>query len=334
MPSHAQRPASSPRAERVIAEFLNYIQVEKRLSRNTAEAYERDLRRYAGFLAERGLDPAGARRTHVQEYLGTLYRAHLDSRSIARSLSTLRGFYRQLLRDGVIAADPTLNLDSPKTWKMLPKYLALEDVDRLLAAPDRSRAHGARNGAMLDLLYATGLRVSELVSLRLADLHADEGYLQATGKGNKQRLVPVGRGALRSLAAYLSASRAASGVRGPGDSPVSEGGPRARLLGRRSSSYLFVTNRGTRMTRQCFWQIISACGRRAGIRQRITPHLLRHSFITNALRGGMNPLVLARIAGHSSLRMIDQVYSHLNTSDSYEAMLRLLVASGERDGSV
>ena len=291
-----------------MAEFLNYIQVEKRLSPNTAEAYERDLRRYAGFLAQRGLDPAGARRTHVQEYLGALYRAHLDSRSIARNLSTLRGFYRQLLRDRVITADPTLNLDSPKTWKTLPKYLALEEVDRLLAAPDRSRPHGARNGTMLDLLYSTGLRVSELVTLRLGDLHPDEGYLQATGKGNKQRLVPVGKVALQSLAAYLYAS----GVQGPGASPTCQGGPRARLLGRRSSGYLFVTNRGTRMTRQCFWQIISACGRRAGIRQRITPHLLRHSFATHLLERGADLRSVQQMLGHADISTT-QIYTHVLT---------------------
>ncbi len=305
-PANSGPPAGGPEAsratQRLIAEFLNYIQVEKRLSRNTAQAYERDLRRYADFLARRGLSAGQAGRTDVQEYLGALYRARLDSRSIARHLSTLRGFYRQLLRDGAVSADPTLNLDSPKTWKTLPKYLTLEEVDRLLAAPDRAQPRGARDGVMLDLLYATGLRVSELVALRASDVHLDAGYVQATGKGNKQRLVPMGKAAQRSLAAYLD-------VTGP------QGGPRAQLLRGRSSPYLFVARGGRPMTRQRFWQIISACGRRAGpaLRgQRITPHLLRHSFATHLLERGADLRSVQQMLGHADISTT-QIYTHVLT---------------------
>jgi len=287
--------------QRLIAEFLNYIQVEKRLSRNTVQAYGRDLRRYGDFLARRDLTANQAGRTDVQEYLGALYRAPLDSRSIARHLSTLRGFYRQLLRDGVVSADPTLNLDSPKTWKTLPKYLTVEEVDRLLAAPDRSQPRGARDGAMLDLLYATGLRVSELVCLRVSDVHLDAGYLLATGKGNKQRLVPMGKAAQSSLAAYL-------GLSSPG------GGPRAQLLRSRpaGSPYLFVARGARPMTRQRFWQIISACGRRAGIRQRLTPHLLRHSFATHLLERGADLRSVQQMLGHADISTT-QIYTHVLT---------------------
>ena len=304
-----------PQTGRLIAEFLNYIRVEKRLSRNTALAYERDLRRYAEFLAGCGVPAAAAQRAHVREYLASLYRARLDSRSIARHLATLRGFYRQLLRDraagpsparssardgagkskapssALDGADPTLNLDSPKTWKTLPQYLSVEEVDRLLAAPDRTQPRGARDGVMLDLLYATGLRVSELVALRVGDLQADYGYLQVTGKGNKQRLVPVGKVALESVARYLSEAR-------------------GRLLRGRSSAFLFVTRRGRPMTRQCFWQIISACGRRAGIRQPINPHLLRHSFATHLLERGADLRSVQEMLGHADISTT-QIYTHV-----------------------
>ncbi len=278
-------------ARRLIAEFLNYIRVEKRLAPNTAAAYERDLRRYAAFLEKSGRSPEQATRVDVQRYLASLYAAKLDGRSIGRHLVTLRGFYRQLLRDGVLPTDPTLNLESPRTWKILPRYLALEDVDRLLAAPDATTPQGARDRAMLELLYSTGLRVSELVALRTGDLHAELGYVQVTGKGNKQRLVPVGRSAVEAVAAYLR-------------------GPRQALLGRRASPYLFVSRRGTRLTRQAFWKIIAAAGRRAGIRPRLSPHLLRHSFATHLLARGADLRSVQQMLGHADISTT-QIYTHV-----------------------
>ncbi len=275
---------------RLIAEFLNYVRVEKRLSANTAAAYGRDLRRYAGTV-EKGPGLARAARSDVQRYLAILYKAGLDSRSIARHLATLRGFYRQLRKDGVTESDPTTNLESPRTWKTLPKFLALEDVDRLLATPDAATALGARDRAMLELLYSTGLRVSELVSLRTGDLRADLGYLQVTGKGNKQRLAPVGRSALAAVAGYAGAARSA-------------------ILGRRASPFLFVSRRGPRLTRQAFWKMIVAAGRRAGIRQALTPHLLRHSFATHLLARGADLRSVQQMLGHADIATT-QIYTHV-----------------------
>ncbi len=278
-------------ARRLIAEFLNYIRVEKRLGANTAAAYGHDLRCYAGFLekGERSLETAT--RADVQRYLSALYEVGLDGRSIARHLVTLRGFYRQLLRDGRIPADPTLNLESPRAWKTLPRYLSLEEVDRLLRAPDPSTPLGARDRAMVELLYSTGVRVSELVALRAGDLHAELGYLQVTGKGNKQRLVPVGRSALAAVAAYLR-------------------GPRQTLLGRRASAHLFVSRRGARLTRQAFWKSIRAAGRRAGIRQSLNPHLLRHSFATHLLARGADLRSVQQMLGHADISTT-QIYTHV-----------------------
>jgi integrase/recombinase XerD len=276
---------------RLIAEFLNYIRVEKRLSQNTAAAYERDLRRYAAFVEKGGGGLAAATRADVQRYLAGLYSAGLDSRTIARHLVTLRGFYRQLLRDGMVSADPTLNLESPKTWKTLPHYLSMEEVDRLLAAPDAATPLGVRDRAMLELLYSTGLRVSELVTLRSGDLHPELGYIQVTGKGNQQRLVPVGRPALQAVEAYLH-------------------GPRQALLGRRASPFLFVTRRSQRPTRQAFWKSIGALGRQAGIRQTISPHLLRHSFATHLLARGADLRSVQQMLGHADISTT-QIYTHV-----------------------
>lgn len=283
----------SPETRRVLADFLNFIRVEKRLAANTAQAYRRDLDRFAGFLAGQGTGPVDARRLAVQEYLGELMRSGMGERSVARHMATLRGFYRFLLQEKRVAEDPTLNLASPKIWKTLPKYMAVEDVEKLLAAPDRGQPRGLRDGAMLDLLYASGLRVSELISLRVGNLQEEGSYafLQVTGKGNKQRLTPVGQQALASVHAYLRDAR-----------PV--------LLRGRTSPYMFVTNRGRPMTRQCFWQIISAYGRRAGLARPLTPHLLRHSFATHLLEGGADLRSVQQMLGHADISTT-QIYTHV-----------------------
>jgi len=282
--------------ERLVAEFLNYVRVEKRLSRNTAAAYQRDLRRFASWVAKRGLDLSGLTHLHLQEYLGDLYRGKLDGRSVARHLSTLRGFFRQLLLDRRITEDPTVDLESPKTWKTLPKAITLPEVDRLLTPSAASNGHHAtttRDDAMLQLLYATGLRVSELVNLREENWHEDAGIciLQVTGKGGKQRLTPVGRQAAAMVKEYRR-------------------GARREILGERSSPYLFVTARGKPMTRQSFWQIISRRGRLAGIERPITPHSLRHSFATHMLENGADLRSVQQLLGHSDISTT-QIYTHV-----------------------
>jgi integrase/recombinase XerD len=284
--------------DRLIAEFLNYVRVEKRLSRNTAASYQRDLRRFAAWVAKRGLDLASLTRVHLQEYLGDLYRGKLDGRSVARHLSTLRGFFRQLVLDRRITEDPTVNLESPKTWKTLPKAITLQEVDRLLApsvlaiAPEHRRT-ALRDDAMLQLLYATGLRVSELINLKEENWHEDSGVciLQVTGKGGKQRLTPVGRQAAAMVKEYRR-------------------GVRRELLGDRTSPYLFVTARARPMTRQSFWQIISRRGRLAGIERPLTPHSLRHSFATHLLENGADLRSVQQLLGHSDISTT-QIYTHV-----------------------
>jgi integrase/recombinase XerD len=282
--------------DRLIAEFLNYVRVEKRLSRNTAAAYQRDLRRFAAWVAKRGLDLPAIARVHLAEYFGDLYRNKLDGRSVARHLSTLRGFFRQLLLDRRLTDDPTVNLESPKTWKTLPKAITLAEVDRLLAPSSATAKHHTtmlRDDAMLHLLYATGLRVSELVNLREENWHEDGGicFLQVTGKGGKQRLTPVGRQAAAMVKEYRR-------------------GARRELLGDRSSAYLFVTARGKPMTRQSFWQIISRRGRLVGIERPLMPHSLRHSFATHLLENGADLRSVQQLLGHSDISTT-QIYTHV-----------------------
>jgi integrase/recombinase XerD len=287
---------------RLVAEFLDFSRVEKRLSANTVAAYGRDLRRYCLFLEQRQRPAREATRIDVQEYLASLYRAKLDGRSIARHLVTLRGFYRQLLVDGVVSEDPTLNLQSPHTWKTLPKYLSAEDVEKLLQAPDRSTPEGLRDRAMLELLYSSGLRVSELVGLRMGEVHEAVGYVQITGKGGKQRLVPVGRPALAALEEYQRRAR-------------------PELLGRRTSPFMFVSRRGTRLTRQGFWKALGGVALRAGLGRRFSPHTLRHTFATHLLAGGADLRSLQQMLGHADISTT-QIYTHVASEQLKRAYLR------------
>ena len=271
--------------------YLNYCRMEKGLSNNSMEAYSADLARFAGFAGNRGEIPDTER---VRLYLDSLYQAGLSSRSIARHLTTLRGFYTFLLREGVIDADPTRHLGAPKQWQTIPKFLNREEIDRLIDSPDVSRANGLRDRAMLELLYATGLRVSELCHLGVSDLDLGLGYLRTTGKGNKQRLVPVGKAAIQAIESYLTQGRPA-------------------LLKRRASRYLFVTARGGCLTRQAFWKLLAAYGRKAGIFRGLTPHVLRHSFATHLLEGGADLRSVQVMLGHADISTT-QIYTHVMRS--------------------
>jgi integrase/recombinase XerD len=270
-----------------IDSFLAFCRIEKGLAANTIEAYHRDLRRFAEFC------PAGAETNSevVRRYLDTLYAAGLSSRSIARHLTTLRNFYQFLLREGKVENDPVGPLPLPRQWKNLPKYLNLEQVERLLAAPPKDKPNGIRDRAMLELLYATGVRVSELCAVEMAGLNLDHGYVRVLGKGNKERLVPVGRSAIAALAEYLA-------------------GARQQLLKGRGSKYLFVTARGSLMTRQSFWMLLTAYGRKAGIWQKLTPHVIRHSFATHLLEGGADLRSVQTMLGHADITTT-QIYTHV-----------------------
>jgi len=249
------------------------------------EAYRRDLEKCLSFTKVLP-DQEGLR-----SYIDSLYANGLAGRSIARHMTTLRNFYGFLLREGQIETDPTALLPLPKQWKNLPKYLNTQEVEGLLAAPDENRATGLRDRAMMELLYATGLRVSELCQVQLSDLDHESGLIRVTGKGNKQRIVPVGAKALSAVAEYLA-------------------GPRGKLLRGRGSPYLFVTARGTRMTRQAFWKLLAGHGKKVGIFRRLSPHVVRHSFATHLLEGGADLRSVQMMLGHADISTT-QIYTHV-----------------------
>lgn len=274
-----------------LAAFLNYVRVEKGLAGNTVEAYRRDLDKFLTFVERRKLTLQKVRREDVVEFLRSLYSQKLDSRSVARHLASVRNFFKFLCLEKIVNQDPSADIESPKIWKTLPKYLSPEEVDRLLAQPQAATSLGGRDKAMLELLYSTGLRVSELVNLKLGDLQFEMGYLRCLGKGSKERLIPVGKPALKAVEKYLRSAR-------------------PRLVGERLTPQLFVNRHGRRLTRQGFWKILRAYGRRAGIKTPLTPHRLRHSFATHLLERGADLRSVQLMLGHADISTT-QIYTHV-----------------------
>ncbi len=274
-----------------ISGFINYIAVEKGLSQNTVNSYKSDLVKLQQFLEKRRLGLVSVTHGNLQEFVNTLQQQRLDGRSISRILVTVRGLFRWMVLEGKRTKDPSENIESPKVWKKLPKVLSPDQVDKLLSQPDQSQHRGIRDKAMLEVLYATGLRVSELVSLQLRDLRPDLGYLHCQGKGGKVRVVPLGRSALAALEQYLSRSRQS-------------------LLKGRTSRLIFLNYRGTGMTRQGFWKILTVYGRKAGIRGSLKPHALRHSFATHLLQRGADLRAVQMMLGHSDISTT-QIYTHV-----------------------
>jgi integrase/recombinase XerD len=279
-------PARSPSGS--VRSFLNFCRVEKGLSANSIQSYQLDLLKLTEKF-ERPSETLGAQ--DLSTYVESLYAAGLSPRSIARHITTLRNFYRFLMQEGKVASDPTEFLASPKQWTTLPKYLNRTEVDRVLAAPSEDKPSGCRDRAMLELLYAAGLRVSELCTLPVSAVEMDAGLLRVTGKGNKQRIVPFGESAKEALEKYLS-----------------EGRP--YLLKGRASRALFVTNRGGAMTRQAFWKLLRGYGLRAGLKQALTPHVVRHSFATHLVEGGADLRSVQIMLGHADISTT-QVYTHV-----------------------
>lgn len=274
-----------------ITAFLNYAQVERGLAANTVAAYGRDLEKFASHCHDRKLALGRVERSQVVDFLGQLYRQGLDSRSVARCLVAVRNFFRFLRQENVIRHDPTEHIESPRVWKRLPKFLTQNEVERLLAAPDTRGLMGLRGQAMLEVLYATGLRVSELVQLKVSDLQLEAGYLRCLGKGNKERLVPLGRKATAALEAYLRDGR-------------------PRLAKRRASAHLFLSQRGQGMTRQNFWHLLTGYARAAGLRGPLSPHVLRHSFATHLLERGADLRAVQVLLGHADISTT-QIYTHV-----------------------
>ncbi|HXL23062.1 MAG TPA: site-specific tyrosine recombinase XerD [Candidatus Dormibacteraeota bacterium] len=273
--------------------FLNHIRVEKGLSPNTLTAYRRDLMKFEVFAKKRKLTLESVTRDHLVDFLATLYRQKLESRSVARNLVTLRNFFRYAQVEELVTCDPSANLESPKVRRKLPGYLKLADVERLMTQPDQKTPLGLRDRAMLEVLYSTGLRVSELTGLRVADVDMKVGSVRCIGKGDKERIVPVGRKAVGMVEKYLREARPQLVVKKTG-----------------AITALFLNRRGKALTRVGVWKILSDYGREAGLRAPLTPHVLRHSFATHLLERGADLRSVQLMLGHSDISTT-QIYTHL-----------------------
>jgi integrase/recombinase XerD len=271
--------------------YLDHLRVERRLAPLTIESYARDLAALGRFAESSGARIEALTRPDLEAFVRGLMGAGLSPRSAARAVACVRGLYRFLVLDRRLETSPAADLRAPRAWPALPKFLSPDEVDRLIAAPDTTTPKGIRDRAMIELLYATGLRVSELVGLRPPDLNLEAGYLTCTGKGDKQRLVPMGDQAIGWVRRYLQASRPA-------------------LLGRRASPRLFLNARGGALSRVGFWKLLRAYGVKAGVPRGLSPHVLRHSFATHLLDRGADLRAIQMMLGHADLSTT-QIYTHV-----------------------
>lgn len=297
------KPPRRGEIESMMLDFLAYLELERGLSRNTLEAYRSDLLQFGRFLERRGVGVTEATHNDLAAFLSELAgtepggasgggRAPAAAATLGRKVACLRSFYRHLRREGVIAHDPSADLHGPRKTQRLPRVLTRQEVARLLREPSGTEPLALRDRALLELMYACGLRVSEVIGLELRDVDLEEGMLCARGKGSKERLVPVGRQAIAALQAYLARGRPA-------------------LLGTRSEAKLFVNRRGGGLTRQGLYKIVQGHARGAGLQERMSPHTLRHSFATHLLAGGCDLRSLQEMLGHADLATT-QVYTHLS----------------------
>lgn len=275
--------------------FLNYIRVERGLSANTLDAYGSDLFKFTRFLSQRKLSLAKVQRDDVVDFLSSLYRGGLDSRSVARHLVTVRSFFKFLVIDDIVSNDPTMNLESPKIRQTLPSFLSVKEVEKLLALPDLNSPLGVRDRALLDVLYSCGLRVTELISLRADNIDFELGCIRCIGKGDKERLVPIGRKALESVVKYIRDAR-----------PVLLRSRRRAKL----SNAIFLNRQGGQLGRVGVWKILAAYGRALGLRKKLTPHKLRHSFATHLLERGADLRSVQMMLGHADISTT-QIYTHV-----------------------
>jgi integrase/recombinase XerD len=268
-----------------IDRFLQYLRIEKGVADNTVQSYKHDLAMYREHLGTVGL--LEAQKVDVSKFLKFLYARHLKPRSATRAFAAVRGLHKFLILERAATENPTANVDQPRWWKPLPNVLAFEEVDKLLSVPDTATSKGLRDKAMLEVLYATGLRVSELIGLRLDGVDTDIGFVRCMGKGSKERIVPLGASAVSAVAAYLQVRRV-----------------------RKSTNYLFLNNRGEKLSRMGFWKLLREYGIRAGIKKKLTPHVLRHSFATHLLERGADLRAVQTMLGHSNISTTE-IYTHV-----------------------
>jgi integrase/recombinase XerD len=274
-----------------IQAFVNYLRVDKGLSKNTLDSYRRDIDKFAALMRERNLAVPKITRADVVDFLTSLYYRGLDSRSVARHLATIRHFFRFCMQEGLTTSDPAFTIESPKLTQNLPQFLSVTEVEQLLKAPDTTSVLGLRDRAIIELMYSTGIRVSELCGIKLSDLRSDPGILRCIGKGDKERLVPVGRQAVEIVQRYLVESR-------------------PQLLRDKISPYLFLNQLGGQMNRIAIWTLLRQYGRKAGLIKLLKPHMLRHSFATHLLDRGADLRSVQLMLGHSDISTT-QIYTHV-----------------------
>jgi len=282
--------------ESTIHVFLSYLRVERALAQNSILAYGRDLKRFSEFVRKRQKNKVEeVTREDIVDFLSNLYKEKMDSRSVARYLVSLRGLYKFAMMEGLVNTDPTENFESPKIRNSLPTYLRVEEINKLLEAPNLSTPVGLRDRAMLEILYSTGLRVSELLNLRISDIDMRVGCVRCIGKGDKERLVPIGRKAIEAIEQYLAHGR-------PKFARPSSPPPHSHVL--------LLTSVGRRLSRVGIWKIIHNYGVRLGLRGRLTPHKLRHSFATHLLERGADLRSVQLMLGHADISTT-QIYTHV-----------------------
>lgn len=272
--------------------YLNYLRVEKGLAANTVKAYEADVGEFLKFLQDAGLALPGVTRDILRDFIQRLYE-RLSPRSVHRKIVGLRSFFQFLLRDGYLQIDPTETLEAPKTWRSLPVYLTEEEVENLLSRPNLGSRKGLRDRAMLEILYATGIRVSELVRLKSREARLDLGLVRVAGKGGRERMVPMGDSAAHFVERYVKESYPEYARR------------------RRSTEFLFLSQKGGPMTRQNFWRIVRDYGAQIGISDKLSPHVLRHSFATHLLEHGADLRAVQMMLGHADISTT-QIYTHVS----------------------
>jgi integrase/recombinase XerD len=276
--------------EELLQTYIEFLSVEKGLSKNTLLSYARDIQKLFEFFEGQGIDGTKIEEKDLIKFVHAQSRVGLSARSLARLISSLKSFYSFLLLEGGLSTNPTANLSAPKIWFSLPKFLTVKEVEQLLEQPDENDARGCRDRAMLELLYATGLRVSELVALKIEDVNLESGFLICLGKGGKERIVPLGNSASQAVKKYLSDARF--------------------KLWKKESDSLFLTSRGKTFSRQGFWKMLKQYGEQAGLDQKISPHILRHTFATHLLERGADLRSVQLMLGHSQITTT-QIYTHV-----------------------